>query len=131
MAKRVLRTKLCDLLGIEYEYAAGYDPNAFVEFFERIKSKGKKNPVAKAFSTHPMNKDRIRRAQKEIATMLPQRNRYVVDTSEFHQVQARLLGRLYLKPAFGAAPGNGPVLRRRDQGGQSQSDSGKPELKRR
>jgi predicted Zn-dependent protease len=120
-----------DLLGIEYEYAAGYDPNAFVEFFERIKSKGHKNLVAKAFSTHPMNKDRIRRAQKEIATMLPTRSDYVVDTSEFHQVQARLLGRLYLKPAFGATPGNGPVLRRRDQGGQSQPDSGKPELKRR
>jgi predicted Zn-dependent protease len=121
-----------DLLGIEYEYAAGYDPNAFVEFFERIKSSGKQNPVAKAFSSHPMNKDRISRAQKEIKTMLPPRSDYVVDTSEFHQMQARLLGRLYLKPAFGTANGNAPVLRRRDTSSQSpSSDSGKPELKRR
>ena len=121
-----------DLLGIEYEYAAGYDPNAFVEFFERIKGSGKQNMVAKAFATHPMTKDRIRKAQKEIETMLPPRNDYVVDTSEFHQVQARLLGRLNLKPAFGTTGGNGPVLRRRDAGSQSQSpDSGKPELKRR
>ncbi len=123
-----------DLLGIEYEYAAGYDPNAFVEFFERIKTSGKdkQNIVAKAFSTHPMNKDRIRQAQKEIETMLPPRNDYVVDTSEFHQVQKRLLGNLNMKPAFGTAVGNGPVLRRREAGGQSQSpDSDKPELKRR
>lgn len=121
-----------DLLGIEYEYAAGYDPNAFVEFFERIKGSGKQNMVAKAFATHPMTKDRIRKAQKEIETMLPPRSDYVVDTSEFHQVQARLLGRLNLKPAFGTTGGNGPVLRRRDADSQSQSpDSGKPELKRR
>src|SRR5215468_5888934 len=61
-----------DLLGIEYEYAAGYDPQAFVDFFERIASQ-RKNPnfVARAFDSHPMNQDRIRRAQKEISTMLP------------------------------------------------------------
>ncbi len=130
-----------DLLGIEYEYAAGYDPNAFVEFFERIKSSGKdkQNIVAKAFATHPMNQERIRKAQKEIETMLPARDDYVVDTSEFHQIQGRLMGKLNMKPAFGTKTGNGPVLRRPNEGGQSPTttsdsdkpDSDKPELKRR
>jgi len=123
-----------DLLGIEYAYAAGYDPNAFVEFFERIKPSGKdkQNVVAKAFASHPMNQDRIRKAQKEIETMLPARNDYVVDTSEFHQVQTRLLGSLNMKPAFGTRSGSGPVLRRPNEGGQPQTPgSGKPELKRR
>lgn len=134
-----------DLLGIEYQYAAGYDPNAFVEFFERIKTgKKKPNAVAQAFSSHPMNSDRIKRAQKEIETMLPPRDDYVVDTSEFQTMQRRLQGRLQLNPAFGVGGGNGPVLRRGRQGsstskgpqqeGQAQDDQqpdDRPTLKRR
>src|SRR6516162_8539937 len=75
-----------DLLGIEYEYAAGYDPQAFVDFFERIAGQ-RKNPnfVARAFASHPMNQDRIRREQQEIGTMLPPHEKYIVNTSEFDQ----------------------------------------------
>jgi predicted Zn-dependent protease len=82
-----------DLLGIEYEYAAGYDPEEFVKFFEKIHSreKEKKSFVAKAFTTHPMTGERIKRAQKEIAEYLPAREDYVVDTSEFEAVRVRLV----------------------------------------
>lgn len=81
-----------DLLGLEYDYVSGYDPAAFVQFFEKVKTleKQKSNFLAKAFATHPMTEDRIRRAQDEIQTLLPAKDEYVVDTSEFEEVKARL-----------------------------------------
>lgn len=81
-----------DLLGIQYEYAAGYDPSAMVNFFERLNAKEKQhhNFISRAFSTHPMNEDRVRRAQKEMDTMLPPNEEYLVTTSEFDEVKARL-----------------------------------------
>ena len=74
-----------DLLGLEYDYAAGYDPQAFVHFFEKLKvaENRKQSMVAKAFATHPMNADRIKAAQDKIRNYLPDRPEYVVDTSEF------------------------------------------------
>ena len=82
-----------DLLGLEYDYATGYDPEAFVEFFEKLNVDGKKKQsvVAKAFATHPMNADRIQAAQDEIRKYLPDRREYVVDTSEFEDIKARWL----------------------------------------
>ena len=80
-----------DLLGLEYDYATGYDPEAFVEFFEKLNVEKKKpNLVAKAFATHPMNVDRIKDAQDEIRKYLPDRSEYVLDTSEFENVKARM-----------------------------------------
>jgi len=80
-----------DLLGLEYDYATGYDPEAFVEFFEKLNVEKKKpNLVAKAFATHPMNVERIQAAQDEIRKYLPDRPEYIVDTSEFEAVKARL-----------------------------------------
>lgn len=105
-----------DLLGIEYAYATGYDPASFVNFFERLKAnKFKKNFVAKTFATHPMNHDRIERAQKEIATILPPRDEYIVDTSAFRDAQARLLddsGEALILHR-GQTRSGGPVLHRR------------------
>ena len=82
-----------DLLGLEYDYAAGYDPHAFVEFFEKLNVDGKKkhSALAKAFATHPMTADRIQAAQDEIRKYLPDRPEYLVDTSEFENVKARLI----------------------------------------
>jgi predicted Zn-dependent protease len=82
-----------DLLGLQYIYKAGYDPTEFVNFFERIQTLEKKKPgtVSKLFSTHPMTGDRIRAAQKTIQQELKPAPRYVVDTSEFHDVRARLV----------------------------------------
>jgi beta-barrel assembly-enhancing protease len=81
-----------DFLGIEYEYAAGYDPTAFVDFFEKLDSleKQKSGFIARAFSTHPMNDDRIRRAEDELDE-LPARDDYIVSTSGFDEVKARLI----------------------------------------
>ncbi len=83
-----------DMLGLEYQYASGYDPQEFVKFFERMRldEKKKMNFFAKAFATHPMTQDRIRRAQQEIAQYLPARADYIVDTSEFQEVKRRLQG---------------------------------------
>ena len=81
-----------DYLGLQYMYKAGYDPNAFVAFFEKLEAQEKKKPgtLAKAFSTHPQTPDRIQKSQQEIATILPPREQYIVTTSEFDQVKARL-----------------------------------------
>jgi predicted Zn-dependent protease len=81
-----------DMLGLQYDYAAGYDPEEFVKLFEKMKQqeKEKKSMFAKAFSTHPMTEDRIKRAQKEIEQYLPARTEYVVDTSEYQAVRARV-----------------------------------------
>jgi beta-barrel assembly-enhancing protease len=123
-----------DLLGIEYEYAAGYDPEAFVDFFERISTQRKKpNFIARAFDSHPMNQDRIRRAQKEIETMLPEHDQYVVTTSEFVEIKAHLLERRNARLLSGVDPSaNKPVLRRRDkeEPAPRENDDG-PTLRRR
>lgn len=104
-----------DLLGLEYEYATGYDPSSFVSFFEKLKAeqKHKKNFIAKAFSTHPMTEDRVNRAEKEIEELLPARPQYVVDTSEFQEMKARLavLQRRNLL-TFGPKGSKKPTLRR-------------------
>ena len=81
-----------DFLGMEYMYKTGYDPQSFISFFEKIEAQEKKKPgtLAKAFSSHPMTPDRVAHAQQEMATVLPPRDEYVLNTSEFDQVKARL-----------------------------------------
>src|ERR1044071_3849446 len=81
-----------DYLGLQYLYKAGYDPTAFVDFFEKIQSLEKKKPgsISKVFSTHPMTDDRIGAAQDEIQKTLAPQPEYVVNTSEFESVKGRL-----------------------------------------
>ena len=81
-----------DYLGLQYMYRAGYDPQAFVTFFEKIQDLQKHKPgaVARAFSDHPQTPDRIAHSQEEIAKILPPRDEYLVTTSEFDDVKARL-----------------------------------------
>ena len=102
-----------DLLGIEYQYAAGYDPTAFVDFFEKLEGEEKEphNFVARAFMTHPMTEDRVRRAESELE-MLPDRESYVIDTSEFDAVRDRV-SRLTHGRALQGGPRPHPTLRRR------------------
>ena len=119
-----------DMLGLQYDYAAGYDPQAFIQFFERLKvqEKQKHSKIAKLFSTHPMTADRITAAQNEIQTYLPNRDSYIVDTSEFAAMKARLASlqgnRLTVDQG-----GNRPVLRKHtendstDAAGSSQASS--------
>ena len=81
-----------DFLGMEYMYKAGYDPQSFISFFEKIEAQEKKKPgtLAKAFESHPMTPDRVLAAQNEMKTVLPPRPEYIVDTSEFQNVKSRL-----------------------------------------
>ncbi len=81
-----------DFLGMEYMYKAGYDPQSFISFFEKIEAQEKKKPgtLAKAFASHPMTPDRVASAQNEMRTVLPARDEYIVNTSEFDQVKSRL-----------------------------------------
>lgn len=82
-----------DLLGLQYLYKTGYDPTAFVDFFEKIQALEKKKPgtISKVFGTHPLTDDRIMDAQKNIQELLKARPEYVVTTSEFNDVKARLV----------------------------------------
>jgi len=125
-----------DHLGLEYMYKAGYDPLAFVDFFERIESLEKKKPgtISKLFSSHPPTRSRIASAQGEIQNDLKPRTEYVLDTSAFHEVRERLA---LLEQRGKNSRGDGPVLIRRsssrniDQGQDSDLDTdGRPTLKR-
>jgi len=100
-----------DYLGLQYMYKAGYDPNAYVTFFERVQADEKRRPgsIPKVFSTHPLTPDRIESTQKEIATILPNRPEYIVTTSEFDGVKARLRNIMFAKKVTDA-PGK-PTLR--------------------
>jgi predicted Zn-dependent protease len=81
-----------DYLGVQYMYRAGYDPQAFITFFEKVQALEKRKPgaVAKVFADHPQTPDRILHTQEEIARILPARDEYMVTSSEFDEVKARL-----------------------------------------
>ena len=127
-----------DYLGLEYMYKAGYDPQAFTAFFEKVKVLENQRPgfVAKAFETHPQTPDRIRKSQQEINTLLPARDEYTVDTSEFEDVKAKL-GALENRHKINNGQQGRPTLRRRtlpadtDDKGNQGDDEDRPTLKRR
>jgi len=81
-----------DFLGLQYLYKAGYDPTAFLSFFEKVKSQEKRKSgfFAKAFSTHPVTEDRIRKAQQQIEHSIPSREEYALSSSEFERIKAKL-----------------------------------------
>jgi len=114
-----------DYYGLQYMYKAGYDPTAFVDFFEKIETLERKKPgsVAKVFSTHPMTDDRIKAAQNEIQTILAPKPEYVVSTSEFVDVKARLAMLHNRRPVNGEDP-NRPRLRRAPGSGGTVDDNG-------
>ncbi len=103
-----------DMLGLEYMYKAGYDPTAFVDFFEKIETLEKRKPgtMAKVFSTHPMTDDRIKSAQKNIQQLLEAKPEYVLTTSEFNDVKSRLLAMHNKRKIEDPKDANKPQLRR-------------------
>jgi predicted Zn-dependent protease len=129
-----------DFLGLQYMYKTGYDPNAYVTFFERIQADEKRRPgtIPKVFSTHPPTPDRIEAAQREIARILPAKQEYIVTTSEFDSVKARLRNIMFSRKASDNAPGK-PTLRTKTEQSKKQpngndpnsSDDDRPTLKRR
>jgi predicted Zn-dependent protease len=135
-----------DYLGLQYMYKAGYDPNAFVSFFEKLQAQERRRPgsIPKIFSDHPPTPERVQKAQEEIQTILPAKDEYIVTTSEFDLVKARLgriENRLKLDEKKGAA--DKPTLRTRteqqkqdkadktDQQTGDDSDPDRPVLKKR
>jgi predicted Zn-dependent protease len=126
-----------DYLGIQYMYKAGYDPNEFVNFFEKIQAEEKKKPgsMAKVFMDHPQTPDRITKSQEEIATILPAKDQYIETTSEFNDIKARLAAIENRHKVDDTNP-NKPTLRRASTNGSSSKDGDKkdddrPTLKRR
>jgi predicted Zn-dependent protease len=128
-----------DYLGMQYMYKSGYDPQAFISFFEKVQAQEKKKPgtLAKAFSTHPQTPDRIEKSQQEIEHVLAARAQYVVSTSEFEDVKSRLAAiENRHKILDKKEDQNKPSLRRTsstDQNGQDDkgNDDDHPTLKRR
>jgi len=126
-----------DYLGLQYMYKTGYDPQSFISFFEKIQAKEKKKPgsLAKAFSTHPQTPDRIEKSQEEIAKILPAKETYVVDTSEFDQVKTRLAAIENKRKVTDDKDSGKPTLRRAsssdDKNDKSDKSDDRPTLKRR
>ena len=126
-----------DYLGIEYMYRAGYDPSAFVSFFEKIQAMEKKKPgtLSKAFDSHPQTPDRIEKSQEEIRKILPAKQQYIVTTSEFDEVKARLAAIENKHKVIDQKDSNKPSLRRTsnpsDNTGNQKTDDDRPTLKRR
>ena len=133
-----------DYLGLQYMYKAGYDPNSFVTFFEKVEADEKKHPgtIPKVFSTHPPTPDRIEATQKEIAVLLPSREDYIVTTSEFDVVKKRLAAiEAGQKVTDKKSAKDKPTLRKKtetpttttgtDNTGDQNPDDDRPVLKRR
>jgi len=118
-----------DYLGLQYMYKTGYDPQAFVAFFEKIEALEKKKPgtLDKAFATHPQTPDRIEASQKEIATILPARAEYTVTTSEFDEVKARLAAIENRRKMVDHKDASKPSLRRASSSGDTGKDGQTPE----
>jgi predicted Zn-dependent protease len=111
-----------DRLGVQYMYAAGYDPGAMATMFEKLEAKNKKKPgmISRAFSTHPAPPDR-RASALALAARFPEHDEYVISSSEFQRVKNRLLrlsnARASTAGAIAAGDDNGapgrPTLKRR------------------
>lgn len=115
-----------DFLGVQYMYKAGYDPQGMVSIFEKLDALEKHKPgaISRAFSDHPGTPDRIDNVENEIATILPARPEYMVTTSEFDQVKARLARIQNKRGLNDKKNGNKPTLRRTADSNNPNSTSG-------
>jgi predicted Zn-dependent protease len=130
-----------DMLGLQYLYKAGYDPTAFIDFFEKLQADEKRKPgtMAKIFSSHPPTDSRIQDAQKNIEEMLPSKPEYVVTTSEFNDVKNRLMAmvnRRKLDPKDEGKPtlrrsGSGRIDSEGNEKPKAEDEDERPTLKRR
>ena len=128
-----------DYLGVQYLYNSGYDPKGMPDMFEKLAALEKKKPgaLSKAFDSHPQTPDRIEKTQSEIAQILPPKDQYVVDTSEFQDVKSRLAALENRRKLDNPQDTNRPTLRRgntgdaKDSGNQKTNDDDRPTLKKR
>ena len=103
-----------DWLGVQYAYRSGYDPQGLVTMFEKLNALEKRKPgvLGRAFSDHPQTPDRIAASEEEIATILPAKPDYLVTTSEFDDVKARLARIQNKRKIDDKKDPNKPTLRR-------------------
>jgi predicted Zn-dependent protease len=128
-----------DYLGVQYLYNSGYDPKGMPDMFEKLAALEKKKPgaLSKAFDSHPQTPDRIEKTQSEIAQILPPKDQYVIDTSEFQDVKSRLAALENRRKLDNPQDTNRPTLRRsntgdsKDTGNQKTNDDDRPTLKKR
>jgi len=135
-----------DFLGLQYMYKAGYDPNSYVAFFGKVMEEERRVPgsMPQVFMDHPPTGDRIIKSQEEIKEILPKREQYLVSTSEFDDVKARLQQVISNRKKLKPGDTGGPTLRKRQptdqtttqtqpqpQGTDTSGDDQPPVLKRR
>ncbi|MBA2378637.1 MAG: M48 family metalloprotease [Blastocatellia bacterium] len=136
-----------DMLGVQYLYAAGYDPTAMATMFEKLAEKNRKKPgtLSQIFTSHPQSLDR-RDDSLALVARFAEREEYVISTSEFQRVKNHLMKLTnaragILSDVDDGEPGR-PTLRRRqpsdpdattdDSTSESgSSSSGPPKLQRR
>jgi predicted Zn-dependent protease len=122
-----------DQLGTQYLWNSGYDPQAFISFFEKLQAKEKDKPgkFAGFWRTHPALDDRIAKVQEEIS-LIPVKDEYVLNSSEFERVKDRLIqidNNIMTPGAAGAEGGSKrPTLKRRTNTGDK--DKEKPTLEK-
>lgn len=132
-----------DRLGVQYLYAAGYDPTGMATMFEKLASQNKKKPgtIAKLFSTHPQSTDR-RDASVALAARFPEKEEYIISTSEFQRVRGYLMkitnAKAGVSADFDSTDESRPTLKKRqpdstdstDTDGSSSSSDTPPKLKK-
>ncbi len=127
-----------DRLGVQYLYASGYDPTGMATMFEKLASQNKKKPnaIAKLFASHPQSLDR-RDASLALVARFPEKDEYVISTSEFQRVKAHLLRLSNAKAGITSdvddTESSKPTLKRRQPDSDSSTtpsdDSTTPETK--
>ena len=115
-----------DLLGLQYMWKAGYDPTAYVTFFSKVIEEERRSPgsMASIFASHPPTPDRILKAEENIQGILPQREQYLVSTSEFEDVKTRLQTLMTARKKEDKK--EGPTLRKRDAADQTAGEEPRP-----
>jgi len=114
-----------DFLGLQYMFKAGYDPNSYVGFFGKVMDEERRSPgsMSSIFATHPPTGDRIVASEQEIQKILPKRDQYLVSTSEFDDIKARL--QTVISQHKKLKGDSGPTLRKREsKTDQTQTQSG-------
>ena len=119
-----------DYLGIQYMYKAGYDPNGMVNFFEKLATLDKKRPgiYVKVYGDHPQTPDRLEKSQEEIGKILPPREQYMIDSSDFEQAKKRLA--LIMKHRLKENKNETPELRRSVTDKDADHNDDRPVIKR-
>ena len=112
-----------DYLGIQYMYKAGYDPNSYVAFFGKVMEEERRVPgsMPQVFMDHPPTGDRIIKSEEEIKEILPKRDQYLVSTSEFDDVKARLQQVISNRKKLKPGDTGGPSLKKRQPTDQTQT----------